>query len=163
MNASSTGFKIWAFVISLLITLSIGTVAGFVTTPQIAGWYANLNKPSFNPPNWAFGPAWTLLYIMMAIAAYLVWKKRSKSAIYINACVIYFIQLSLNFLWSIVFFGLHQIFGALIIIGLLFISIMINIVVFKKISKAAAWLLAPYLLWVAFAGLLNLNIYILNN
>jgi translocator protein len=155
-------FKIWPFVISLLITLSIGTVAGYVTTPQIAGWYVNLNKPSFNPPDWLFGPTWTLLYIMIATAAYLVWQKRSKSAAYVSACVIYFIQLLLNFLWSIVFFELHQILKALIIIGLLFISIMMNIGAFKKISKAAAWLLAPYLLWVAFAGLLNFNIFILN-
>ncbi len=155
-------FKIWPFVISLLITLSIGTVAGFVTTPQIGNWYANLHKPSFNPPDWLFGPTWTLLYIMMAIAAYLVWEKRSKSTAYVSACIIYFIQLLFNFLWSIIFFELHQILGALIIIGLLFISIMMNIVAFKRINKAAAWLLAPYLLWVTFAGILNFNIYILN-
>ncbi|WP_259067819.1 TspO/MBR family protein [Mucilaginibacter sp. X4EP1] len=155
-------FKIWPFVISLLITLSIGTVAGFVTTPQISTWYAGLNKPLFNPPDWSFGPAWTLLYIMMAIAAYLVWDKRHKSNKYTSACIIYFVQLLLNFLWSIVFFGMHQILGALVIIGLLFFSIMITIAVFKKISKAAAWLLAPYLLWVAFAGVLNFDIYILN-
>jgi translocator protein len=162
MSESKTRFKIWPFVISLLITLSIGTVAGFVTTPQISNWYAALNKPSFNPPDWIFGPTWTFLYILIATAAYLVWAKRDYRSVYTHARIIYFIQLLFNFLWSIVFFGLHQILIALLIIGLLFISIMINIVVFKRISKAAAWLLAPYLLWVAFAALLNFNIYILN-
>jgi len=162
MSESNTRFKVWPFVISLLITLSIGTVAGFVTTPQISNWYSTLNKPSFNPPDWIFGPVWTVLYILIAIAAYLIWEKRANRAVYNHARTIYFIQLLLNFSWSIVFFGLHQILQALIIIGLLFISIMINIVVFKRMSKAAAWLLAPYLIWVAFAGLLNFNIFILN-
>jgi benzodiazapine receptor len=162
MSESKSRFKIWPFVISLLITLTIGTVAGFVTTPQISNWYANLNKPSFNPPDWIFGPVWTVLYILIAIAAYLVWEKRDNRDIYSHALIIYIIQLLLNFSWSIMFFGLHQILVALLIIGLLFISIMINIVVFKRMSKAAAWLLAPYLLWVAFAGLLNFNIFILN-
>jgi translocator protein len=162
MGESKKRFKVWPFVISLLITLSIGTVAGFVTTPQISNWYANLNKPSFNLPDWIFGPVWTVLYILIAIAAYLIWEKRNNRALFFHARTIYFIQLLLNFSWSIVFFGLHQILQALIIIGLLFISIMINIVVFKRMSKAAAWLLAPYLLWVAFASLLNFNIFILN-
>jgi len=99
---------------------------------------------------------------MIAIAAYLVWKQRNRAMTYRTTVIIYSIQLLLNFSWSIVFFRMHEIFGALVIIGLLWISIIFNIGWFGKFSKTAAWLLVPYLLWVSFAGLLNLNIYLLN-
>lgn len=157
-----TGFRYWPLVISLVITLSIGAVASFFTVPQIAGWYVHLNKPSFNPPNWLFGPVWTLLYIMIAIAAYLVWKRRADSVAYAYAEYVYIFQLLFNFSWSIVFFGMHKIFLALIVIALLWVSIIVLIFLFGKISKVAAWLLVPYLLWVSFASLLNFSIYVLN-
>ncbi|RKR82765.1 TspO/MBR related protein [Mucilaginibacter gracilis] len=162
MNTKQSGFGYWALLVSLLITLSIGGVASFFTIPQISTWYVYLNKPAFNPPNWLFGPVWTLLYIMMAIAAFLVWQKRDGNINYIKARNIYLRQLLFNFSWSIVFFGMHQILGALLIIALLLISIVFNIVYFGKISKVAAWLLVPYLLWVSFASILNFAIYILN-
>jgi len=155
-------FQPLPFIISLAITLAIGFVASIFTRPEIDGWYATLKKPSFNPPNLAFPLAWTVLYILIAIAAYLVWKRRNRSVTYRTTASIYVIQLLLNFSWSIVFFGMHQIFGALVIIGLLWISITFNIRWFGKFSKTAAWLLLPYILWVSFAGLLNLNIYLLN-
>ena len=155
-------FQPLPFIVSLAITLAIGFVASLFTRPQIAGWYVTLKKPSFNPPNWAFPVAWTVLYIMIAIAAYMVWKQRNRTMTYRTTAIIYFVQLLLNFSWSIIFFGMHEIFGALIIIGLLWISIIFNIIYFGKFSKTAAWLLMPYLLWVSFAGLLNLNIYLLN-
>ena len=162
MTILRPGFKLLPFTISLLVTLSIGAIAGVFTAPQIASWYLYLKKPSFNPPNWIFGPVWTILYILIGIAAYLVWQQRSNAINFINAKRIYFLQLFFNFSWSLVFFGLHQVVGALIIIVLLFICIIINIRAFSKISKTAAWLLAPYLLWVSFATALNCSIYILN-
>lgn len=162
MNKEKLSFNLIAFSISLLITLGIGGIAAFFTTRQIKVWYIYLNKPSFNPPNWLFGPVWTILYIMIAIAAYLVWQKRNRNKIFESACVIYFIQLSLNFSWSIIFFGFHQILIALVAIMLLFVSIIININAFSKFSKTAGRLLVPYLLWVGFAGVLNLSIWWLN-
>jgi len=158
----NTKFQPVPFIISLAITLAIGFVASIFTRPQIATWYTTLKKPSFNPPDFAFPVAWTILYIMIAIAAYLVWKKRNRGVQYKVTAIIYFIQLLLNFSWSIVFFGMHGIFGALAIITFLWISIVFNIGWFAKFSKTAAWLLVPYLLWVSFAWLLNLNIYLLN-
>ncbi|CAN5252806.1 tryptophan-rich sensory protein [soil metagenome] len=162
MNTTKTGFRIVPFILSLLLTLSIGGIAGFFTVPQIKGWYVYLHKPFFNPPNWIFGPVWTALYVMIAVAAYLIWTHRGKNVDYSNAVRIYFLQLLFNFLWSIMFFGLHQILGAMVIITLLFITIVFNVKAFSRISKPAAWLLLPYLLWVSFAWVLNLSVYILN-
>ncbi|QJD95147.1 tryptophan-rich sensory protein [Mucilaginibacter robiniae] len=154
--------KTVALVISLLIPLAIGITASMVTRPQIAGWYAALHKPAFNPPNWLFGPVWTIIYILMGIAAWLVWQKRSSSQLYSSAMFIYVVQLVLNFSWSMVFFGLHQIAGALAVITLLWMSIGIAIYYFSKFSRVAGWLLVPYLLWVSYASALNLYIYLLN-
>lgn len=155
-------FQFGPFIISLLITFAIGLVASLFTTPQIHGWYASLQKPVFNPPNWLFAPVWTALYMMIAIAAYLVWKRRNNSAAYRKARQIYFWQLLFNFSWSILFFGLHQILIALIVIALLWLSIIATMYAFNRFSKVACWLLLPYLLWVSFAGLLNFSIYMLN-
>ncbi|MES2279135.1 MAG: TspO/MBR family protein [Bacteroidota bacterium] len=156
-------FQFFPFLISLLITLAIAAVASAFTIPQITGWYSTLHKPSFNPPNQLFGPVWTVLYILIAIAAYRVWKKRDGSALYSSTRTVYFLQLSLNFSWSIIFFGLHQILVALIIIILLWISIIVNMYYFNRFNKTACWLLLPYLLWVSFAGALNFAIYLLNH
>ncbi|ASU33706.1 TspO/MBR family protein [Mucilaginibacter xinganensis] len=155
-------FRLFPFITSLFITLAIGFVASLFTRPQIAGWYSTLNKPSFNPPAWLFAPVWTALYIMIAIAAYLVWQRRDGSVSYKTAATIYAVQLLLNFSWSIVFFGLHGILPAVFVILLMWAAIILNIRWFAKFSKIAAWLLVPYLLWVSFASLLNLSIYLLN-
>ncbi len=164
MKASSpvTRFQPIPFVISLFITLVIGGVATLFTRPEIKGWYLTLNKPGFTPPNWLFPVAWTILYILIATAAYLVWKRRDGTAVYKTTSIIYSMQLLLNFLWSIVFFGLHQVFGGLIIIVLLLVFIILNIAWFGRFIKTAAWLLVPYLVWVSYATLLNIGIYILN-
>lgn len=155
-------FQFFPFIINLLIVLAIGFVALLVTRPEIPGWYSTLKKPSFNPPPWLFGSVWTILYILIAIAAYLIWKHRSRKPAYKITRAIYFIQLFLNFLWFIVFFCLHQILGALVIIILLWLSIGITINWFNKFNKIAGWLLIPNLLWVSFAGVLNASIYFLN-
>jgi translocator protein len=160
--ATSKKFQLFPFFISMVITLAIGFVASLFTRPQITGWYSTLNKPTFNPPPWLFAPVWTALYIMIAIAAYLVWQQRDSSKTYKITASIYVAQLAFNFSWSMVFFGLHGISPALFIILLLWVSIILNIRWFKKYSKTAAWLLVPYLLWVSFASILNLSIYLLN-
>jgi benzodiazapine receptor len=162
INIADTKFKALPIIISILITLSIAYVASIFTQPQIQGWYTTLHKPSFNPPNWLFAPVWIIIYILIGIAAYLVWKLRNGSATYKITITIYIIQLLLNCSWSIVFFGMHQVFAALIIIISLLVAIILNINWFGLFNKVAAWLLVPYLLWVSFASLLNLSIYILN-
>ncbi len=155
-------FKFIPLLISILITQGIAVTASLFTISQIPVWYSTLDKPSFNPPNWLFGPVWTTLYFMIAIAAYLVWQRRDNSELYKTTRTIYIVQLVLNFAWSAVFFGMHQVLSALVVIVLLWISIVGCIYYFGKFSKVAAWLLVPYLLWVSFASVLNLYIYLLN-
>jgi tryptophan-rich sensory protein len=125
-------------------------------------WYSTLIKPPFNPPSWVFGPAWTILYILMAISAYLVWKKGFKKKNVKDALKIFGIQLVLNLLWSPVFFGLKNILMALILIMILWYFILHTIREFYKIDKMAAYLLYPYFAWVSFATILNLSIWLLN-
>jgi tryptophan-rich sensory protein len=159
---STKRFQFFPYLINLLIVLAIGLVASLVTRPEIAGWYSTLRKPSFNPPPWLFAPVWTVIYIMIATSAYMVWKLRSRKPAYIIARSAYFIQLILNFSWSIIFFGMHQIATAMIVIILLWLSIIVTINWFNKFNRAAALLLVPYLLWVSFASVLNVSIYLLN-
>ncbi len=153
---------IWKIVIAVVICLVVGSLSGVATSSAIAGWYATLNKPSFNPPNWVFGPAWTLLYILMGIAAGLVWsagwdRKEVKAAL-----TIFGIQLLLNGLWSIIFFSLESPLWALVEIVVLLLFIILTIIRFKPINSTAAYLLIPYLLWVSFATVLTGSILYLN-
>ena len=152
--------KIWKFVLSILISFLAGGIGSIFTTPAIRDWYPTLVKPSFNPPNWLFGPAWTLLYLLMGIALYLVWTsvKENKKSAYI----FFFTQLFLNALWSIIFFGAHQTGWAFFEIVLLWLAILAAIFAFYRISKPAAYLLIPYILWVTFAAILNFAIWRLN-
>lgn len=149
-------------VIAVTICLLIGFLAGFATQSSVGTWYATLNKPNFNPPNWLFGPVWTLLYILMGIAAGLVWAKGFYH-IWVKTALYYFgFQLLFNALWSIVFFGFQEPFWALLVILVLLILILLTIKWFKIVSKPAAYLLIPYLLWVCFATFLNYKIWELN-
>jgi translocator protein len=148
--------------ISIVICELAGAVGAIFTGPSIPGWYAGLVKPPFNPPNWLFGPVWTLLYALMGIAAYLVYEKRRKEPKVRTALIVFAAQLALNALWSPVFFGAHALLGAALVIVLLWATILASIVLFSKISKAAAWLLVPYILWVSFATVLNISLYVLN-
>jgi len=153
---------IFKLIISIAIPLAIGAVSGYFTIESVQTWYTTLNKPSFNPPNGIFAPVWTTLYIMMGIACYLIWRKDVENAQKKKALIFYSIQLILNFLWSFIFFYLHQKGAALAEIILLWIFILLTIISFSKISKAAAWLLVPYILWVSFATLLTYSIWKLN-
>jgi benzodiazapine receptor len=134
----------------------------FMTADTLGNWYANLNKPPFNPPNWIFGPVWTTLYIMMGVAAYMVWRKGLDDKVVRIALVCFIVQLFLNGIWTPLFFGLHSPLLGLIDIVLLLNAIIVTIFVFSKISRPAALLLIPYLIWVSFATVLNASIYLLN-
>lgn len=153
-------------VIKLIIAIGVFELAGIIgsifTAPSINTWYALLAKPALSPPNWVFAPVWTILFALMGIAAFLVWRigwhRRDVKA----ALVIFAGQLILNTLWSIIFFGLHSPGGALVEIIILWLAILATILAFARISKRAAWLLAPYILWVSFAFYLNYKLWLLN-
>lgn len=152
--------------LKLIIAIGVSELAGVIgsifTTPSISGWYANLVRPEFAPPNWIFAPVWTTLFALMGIAAFLVWKRGLGDKKVKIALVIFLVQLILNTFWSIIFFGLHSPGGALIEMIFLWLAILATIIAFAKISKPAAWLLLPYILWVSFAGYLNFSIWMLN-
>ncbi len=158
---NSFGIKPGKLIGSLIITLAVGGIAGYATATSIGSWYVTLNKPWFNPPNALFGPVWTVLYIMMGIALYRVWRSPSTSVR--NAALRWFaLQLALNFAWSFLFFYFHHIGVALLDISVLLITIILTIVGFAKVDKSAAWLLFPYVCWVSFATILNAAIFSLN-
>ena len=142
----------------LITTFSASFIGGITTFKFKEPWYSTLVKPSFNPPDWVFGPVWTILYILMAIAIWNVWIK-SKN---INLVYLYFIHLFFNTTWSVVFFGFNQIELALIILIVLILFIVILFRKYKVISKLSAYLMIPYFLWCCFAFLLNLNLMMLN-
>jgi len=147
-------------IFSIIISWSAGILALPFTISAIPTWYENLNKPFFTPPNWLFSPVWTLLYIMMGVSLYLVWISKSKPKKSVIA--LFMIQLLLNFGWTASFFGLKNLGLALLIIIVLWLCLVVLIRWFYKISRTSAYLLVPYLLWISFAGLLNLAILILN-
>jgi tryptophan-rich sensory protein len=150
-------------VVSCAVPLLVGLMGSlFMTADTLGNWYANLHKPVFNPPSWVFGPVWTTLYIMMGIPAYLVWRKGLDSKVVRIALVCFIVQLFLNAIWTPLFFGLHSPLAGLIDIILLLSAIDLTVILFLRISKAAALLLVPYVMWVLFATILNASIYLLN-
>jgi len=154
--------KLLKIAIAVSVCLLVGFLSSFATQSSVNDWYLTLNKPSFNPPNWLFAPVWTILYVMMGVAAGLVWIKGFYH-IWVKTALYHFgFQLLLNALWSIVFFGLKNPLAALFIIAILFILILVTIKWFKIVSQPAALLLLPYLLWVGFATALNFRIWQLN-
>ncbi len=157
----SWGRDLAALGISLLICFAVAGAGGLVTTPQIETWYAQLTKPTWTPPDWVFGPVWTLLYGLMAVAAWLIWRsgrsRQTRTALFLFAA-----QLFLNFCWSWLFFGLHWPGAAVAEIVALWLTIMLTLITFWRRVAAAGWLLVPYLLWVTFAGALNAAVWWLN-
>lgn len=149
--------------VKIVLAIVVCELAGFIgaifTTPSIPNWYAFLNKPSFGPPNWIFAPVWTTLFALMGVSLYFLWEKRKKAK---TALIFFAIQLVLNMLWSILFFGLKNPTLALVEIVFLWIFILLTALSSLKISKLAAKLFIPYLLWVSFASFLNLQIVLLN-
>jgi len=154
--------KAAGIIVAIVACELAGIIGSVFTMPSIPGWYAGIAKPSFNPPNWIFGPVWTLLYALMGLAAYLVYEKGFKRPEVKKALTVFAAQLLLNTLWSIVFFGAHMILGAAVVIVLLWALILATILLFYRISKAAAYLLVPYIFWVTFATVLNISLYVLN-
>ena len=148
-----------AFVIACEIAGAIGSI---FTISSIPTWYAALQKPAFSPPNWLFGPVWLTLYALMGISAYLVYEKRQKNKGANAALVLFAAQLALNVMWSTMFFGLHSTILGLLAIMLLWIAIFVTMAKFYRISKQAAWLLVPYIIWVSFATVLNFTLWQLN-
>jgi len=149
-------------VLSLAMTVITGLSGGFFSVNDIPGWYAHLNKPSWNPPNWIFPPVWTSLYIIMGYSLFLVWKSSAPVRLKRIALTLFSIQLLLNFFWSFVFFKQHAMGWALAEIITLWIMILLTIFAFEKISSLAAWLLVPYFCWVSFASFLNYTIWRIN-
>ena len=155
-------FDLLKLAAAILICLSAGAIGSIFTTPAIDSWYAQLIKPAFNPPNWIFGPVWTLLFVLMGIALYLVWQKGLKKKENKLAFWLFIVHLFFNTLWSILFFGLKNpgaAFGEIIFLWLFIIYLIFH---FCNIDKKAAYLLFPYFLWVSFAALLNYSIWRLN-
>lgn len=148
--------------ISIIICESAAIIGSFFTAPAITSWYRQLEKPLINPPNWVFGPVWTILYFLMGFSLALVWREGSQGQKIKNAIFIFGIQLAFNIFWSFLFFKLRSPFYALWGIIILWVLILLTIIKFYKISKKAAFLLLPYLLWVSFAVFLNFEIWRLN-
>ena len=159
---SGSGRSHWlALALFLAATFLVAGISTLFTVPSIPTWYAQLTKPSFNPPNEVFGPAWTLLYFLMAIAAWLVWKQPI-SQLRSQALLLFWVQLGLNFAWSLLFFRAHLIAFALVDILLLWVMIALTGIRFFRLKKSAGWMFLPYFAWVSFASILNLAIWRLN-
>ena len=146
----------------------VGILGSVFTISAIPNWYATLIKPALNPSAWVFGPVWTILYFLMGISLWLIWSSYAKASdgqrkILIKKAIgLFVVQLALNVIWSPIFFGAQSIGNALAVIILLWAAIVLTILIFKKISRTAAWLLIPYIVWVSFALYLNFAIWLLN-
>lgn len=154
--------EILRFVFSIVLCQGVGILSGLATVRGTREWYPTLAKPSLTPPDAVFAPVWTALYLLMGVSLFLVWRQRPSEAGVRIALVVFFAQLILNGLWSILFFGLRNPLAAFVEILLLWAAIMVTLVLFARVSRAAALLLVPYALWVAFAAWLNYAIWRLN-
>jgi translocator protein len=148
----------WVLAGFIALCMAVGIGAGLVTAPAVLEWYPTLNKPSWTPPSWLFAPAWTVLYILMAVAAWLVWKAGNAKP----ALTLFFAQLLLNFAWSVLFFGARSPGLGLIDVAAMWLAIAATIFAFAFKSRLAAFLMVPYLCWVSFAAALNAAIFMLN-
>lgn len=150
------------FLVSITLPILVGGLSGFVTSGGVRDWYPTLVKPPFNPPSWVFGPVWTILYLMMGLALFLVWHKGVDRDLVRVGLILFAVQLALNGLWSVIFFGMRLPAYAFAEILLLWIAIAATIVWFWRSVPAAGLLLVPYLAWVSFASVLNGSIWLLN-
>ena len=149
-------------IVSIVACQCAGVIGSIFTTPAIPTWYAALEKPPFTPPSWLFAPAWITLYLLIAIAAFLIWRQGLGEEGVKSALGIFLVQLVLNALWSVVFFGLQSPLYGMVVIIALWVAILLTILRFFRLSTAAGALLLPYILWVSFAAVLNISIWVLN-
>jgi tryptophan-rich sensory protein len=154
--------SVYKLITAIVVSELAGIIGAVFTVSAIQNWYATLAKPALNPPSWIFGPVWTTLYALMGIAVFLVWNQGWDRKEVKKALGIFALQLILNGAWSVIFFGLQNPPWAFMNLVLMWLAIISTMVLFHKISKPAMWLLLPYILWVSFAGYLNLMIWILN-
>jgi benzodiazapine receptor len=154
--------EIAKLVSSIILCQAVGMMGSIFTKPAILSWYGPLKKPFFTPPDWVFAPVWIILYILMGVAAFLVWRKSIHQKQTRSALILFGVQLVLNVLWSVMFFGLRSPLAGLIEISILAVAILLTIQSFLQVSRVAGLLLIPYFLWVAFASGLNLSIWVLN-
>jgi len=153
--------QLLGLILLVLVCFAVAGIGSFVTMPSIADWYTGLRKPGWTPPAWLFGPVWTVLYLSMAVAAWLVWRRAGLSRVAVPLAI-FGMQLALNLVWSIIFFGQNNTGLALVDIVLLWPAIVATIFAFRNVSILAGWLLVPYLIWVTFAAALNLSIWSMN-
>ena len=153
----------WKFIIAIVFCESVGIISGLLASANSNLWFETLNKPSWNPPAYLFGPVWTTLYLLMGISLSIIWNNNSTEQKKRKAYFLFAFQLFLNFWWSIIFFHLHSPAFALLDIILMVIIIILTIFSFSAFSKPAAWLLVPYIAWVSFATILNFSIWNLNH
>ena len=151
--------KFLSFILFFVITFSASFIGGLASISFKEPWYSELTKSNFNPPDWIFAPVWTTLYIMMTLAIWFFWLTNKRD---MNTVYIYFIHIVFNTTWSIIFFGLHQIFLALIVLIILIVLIVVLILRFKRVNLISYYLMIPYLLWCCYALFLNFNLLILN-
>jgi tryptophan-rich sensory protein len=155
--------QVFKFIVALAVCFSAsGLGALFMAGDSLNTWYAQLQKPSFTPPDWVFGPAWTILYLLMAISVFLIWNKGLDYPKVKQSIGLFLIQLALNAIWTPLFFGFHLILPAFIEIIILWFAILVTILAFKRISLRASILLIPYLIWVGYATILNGSMWYLN-
>lgn len=157
-----SGIDIIKLIVSIVACEGAGGIGAIFTTPAIPTWYAGLKKPAFTPPNSVFGPVWITLYLLMGIALFLVWREGLSQEGVTTAFIVFWVQLVLNILWSVSFFGLKSILGGMVMILLLWIAILVNIIMFFGVSPIAGGLLIPYIIWVSIAANLNAQVWILN-
>ncbi|MCF6807067.1 tryptophan-rich sensory protein [Thiotrichales bacterium 19S9-12] len=143
----------------IFVILSLGFMSGYVTSAEINSWYASLNHPVISPPNWVFAPAWTVIYLLIAIAGWLVFRLEKLKG---KVLTIFILQMILNYLWTFIFFGLHQVGFALIEMSALWCLILWNIKLFYQQSKLASYLMYPYIVWVSYALVLNFSYWLIN-
>ena len=151
--------KFLSFVLFFIITFSASFIGGLVTYTSKEPWYSELTKSNFNPPDWIFAPVWTTLYLMMTLAIWFFWHSKNRE---MNTIYIYFIHIVFNTTWSVVFFGFHNIFLALVNLIILIFLIVILILRFRRVNKVSSYLMIPYLLWSSFALFLNYRLLVLN-
>jgi tryptophan-rich sensory protein len=150
-----------SLICSFGICFAVAGISGSWTASEIPGWYRTLIRPSIAPPNWIFGPVWTLLYVLMAVAAWQVWEA-APSQLRTVGLALFLVQLGLNFGWSVIFFRFHAIGAALAEVIVLWVAIGATTLVFSRVAPSAAWMMAPYFAWVSFAAILNASFWRLN-